>query len=328
MAEKKSRIFYYDFLRALAILFVILIHTSPFYNLGSVQLTSDFIISNAVYDIAKMGVPLFFMLSGCLLLNREYELGAFLKKRFTRILYPFLFWIIIIMAGVYYLDGTSHLLDMFLGRGQFTWFIWVLMGCYLFIPIFNTFIKRYGIKAAEYYLIFWIITCIFTDFSLPTCIDLSLFTGWFGIIVVGYFIDNYEFKMDNSKVCILGFLIFAITLIINLYLNYMNYLVGFQSNSMSIVSVVMAAGLFLFIKYLGEYNSLKKNLVGKFIASVGVCSYGMYFTHIIVVRPFLVFFNQQSFLVAGIVFIVVLLVSWLVVYIFSKIPVIKRFSGV
>ena len=61
--KTKERIFYYDFLRALAILFVILVHTSPFYNWGDVPTTQfNFIISNALWDLSKIGVPLFFML--------------------------------------------------------------------------------------------------------------------------------------------------------------------------------------------------------------------------------------------------------------------------
>ena len=269
------------------------------------------------------------MLSGALLLNRDYELGSFLKKRFTRILYPFLFWITFILIGVYYLNGTTYLLDMFLGVGQFTWFIWVLMGMYLFIPIFNTFIKRYGIKAAEYYLVFWLFTTILAGFNLyPVgAFDLSLFNGWFGIVVLGYFLDNFEFKLDNSNVSIIGFLIFAMTLIANVYANYINYVPGFTSIASDLTAIALASGVFLFIKYSDNLNSLKDTLFGKLIISISICSYGMYFVHIMVVRPFLLLYPHQSLLMFPMIFMAVFLVSWLIIYSLNKVPHLRKVIG-
>lgn len=57
------------------------------------------------YDI--IGVPLFLMISGALLLKREYPSPEkFLKKRFAIIIYPFIFWIIVIL-GQLYLHGYN-----------------------------------------------------------------------------------------------------------------------------------------------------------------------------------------------------------------------------
>lgn len=329
----KNRIFYYDFLRTLAILFVILCHTSHFFSWGGTTLTSR-LISYTLYDLAKLGVPIFFMLSGALLLNKDYELGYFLKRRFTRIFYPFLFWIFIILIGVYYITGTQYLLDMFLGtNGQFSWFVWTLMGMYLFVPIFNTFIKRYGIKAVEYYLIFWIFTIILSQFnSYPFGrFDLTLFSGWFGVLVLGYYLDNKDFKISDSKLCIIGFVIFLICLIINVYWNYTNYVPCFsidQCGYLSLLSIVISSGFFLFIRYFNKINSIKDNFIGKAITSISICSYGMYFTHIIIVRPFLLFLNHnQPLYITAVIYIFVCVTSWMVIYIFSRIPYLNKVCG-
>ena len=262
----KNRIFYYDFLRTLAILFVILCHTSHFFSWGGTT-TASLITSYTLYDLAKLGVPIFFMLSGALLLNKDYEIKDFLKRRFTRILYPFLFWISIILIGVYYLTGTQFLLDMFLGtNGQFSWFVWTLMGMYLFIPIFNAFIKRYGIKGVEYYLVIWFFTIILAQFnSYPFGrFDLTVFSGWFGVLVLGYYLDNKDFKISDSKLCLIGFLVFLACLIINVYWNYTNYVPCFSLDKcdyLSLLSIVISSGFFLFIRYFKKLIQLKTLLL-------------------------------------------------------------------
>ena len=45
-----------------------------------------------VYDLVAPGVSLFLIFSGVLLLGRDEPVGVFFKKRFLRILPPFLFW--------------------------------------------------------------------------------------------------------------------------------------------------------------------------------------------------------------------------------------------
>jgi len=78
--HKSERIFYFDLIRALAILFVILAHTSKWYVNDSVTgVLATFSTTQAA--IGNIGVPLFLMISGALLLNRDYELGEFLKKK-------------------------------------------------------------------------------------------------------------------------------------------------------------------------------------------------------------------------------------------------------
>ena len=84
----KKRIFYMDELRALAILGVILMHTTSTYR--------PFIYNNLKLGIPGIlnalgciGIPIFFMLSGALLLNRNYTISEFFKKRYTRILGTF-----------------------------------------------------------------------------------------------------------------------------------------------------------------------------------------------------------------------------------------------
>ena len=82
MKTKKERIFYYDFLRAFAIIAVIICHVDFFF--GPLTTQTQVIAQMAFHDIGRIGVPIFLMISGALLLNREYNLSNYLKRRFTR----------------------------------------------------------------------------------------------------------------------------------------------------------------------------------------------------------------------------------------------------
>ena len=155
----KKRIFYFDEIRALAILFVILCHTTTIYHPFNYSF-SPLAIPSILNMLGWVGVPLFFMISGALLLNREYTLKDFFKRRFTRILYPFIFWMIITLSLYYFFlgFGEKELLKVFFGDNRYTWFIWVMMGIYLILPVLNSFIVEYGMKGVRYFLAIWFIT--------------------------------------------------------------------------------------------------------------------------------------------------------------------------
>lgn len=174
MKTKKERIFYYDFLRAFAIIAVLICHVDFFF--GSLDTPIKIISQMTFHDIGRIGVPIFLMISGALLLNRKYELGDFLKRRFARIIYPFIFWIILISAQILYLNGSyTKVWNTFIGNPSITWYFWTLIGIYLFIPVINTFIEKYGLKGCEYFLAIWFATIILKTFSsYPLFPDFNL----------------------------------------------------------------------------------------------------------------------------------------------------------
>ena len=78
---------------------------------------------------------------------------------------------------------------------------------------------------------------------------------------------------------------------------------------------------------LNKFDSVRNNSVGKAITSLSICSYGMYFSHTIVVN-WLLPYNTQSNLLFPLMFAITVFLSWLLPYVLSKIPYIKKFSGV
>lgn len=331
MKTKKERIFYYDFLRAFAIIAVIICHVDHFF--GPLVGTTQIVAQMTFHDIGRIGVPIFLMISGALILNRPYpDLTEFLKKRFTRIIYPFIFWIILILAQLqYYRYNEAFLWNTFIGEPSITWYFWVLIGIYLFLPVLNSFVKEYCESGLKYFLSIWFILMIlktFNAYPLWTNFDLSYFAGYVGYPVLGYYLANKEFKISDSKVCLLGLITLIASLSVFVYLNYFNspYISMIYQN---VPIIFMGTGLFLFVKYLdklNKFNSIKDNFIGKAIISLSVCSYGMYFSHVLVVK-FLSYYNPHSHLMFPVMFVLIILLSWLLPYVLSKIPYVKTFSG-
>ncbi len=85
----------YDFIRIIASLAVIVIHTSASYCLTADKSFYWFfaVASNA---LSRFAVPMFFMISGMFLLKKQEPLDVFFEKRFTAVLIPFLSWCVFI----------------------------------------------------------------------------------------------------------------------------------------------------------------------------------------------------------------------------------------
>ena len=79
-----NRIYYLDVLKFISIFGVIFIHLCGFSG------HSEILHFRITYfsEIFRFAVPVFLMITGTLLLNREISISDFLKKRFSRIVYP------------------------------------------------------------------------------------------------------------------------------------------------------------------------------------------------------------------------------------------------
>jgi len=90
---ENEKLYWIDNLRAIATIGVIILHVSgPLtYQFGTI-VNSWWWVGNIFNSIVRGSVPLFLMVTGALLLPKEYDLSTFLKKRFLRVLIPFFFW--------------------------------------------------------------------------------------------------------------------------------------------------------------------------------------------------------------------------------------------
>ena len=178
----------------------------------------------------------------------------------------------------------------------------------------------------------WFFTMIlqtFNSYPLWTSFDLNMFAGYIGYPLLGYWLANKKFNISDKKLYIIGFVTLIISLSVFVFLHYskINLIENIYQN---IPIIFMGIGLFLFIMCLdrlNKFNRVKDNFIGKTIISLSMCSYGMYFSHVIVVKE-LSYHNPESNLLFPLMFVLIVFLSWLLPYVLSKTPFIKKFSGV
>jgi len=357
---KSKRIFYFDALRALAIISVILVHIFAetmnlnFFNYPII--TTNWLISDILGNCFRFGVDLFLMLSGALSLGRVWDIKSFLGKRIPRIVLPFLFWgvglsiLLIILTYTFpsfvpeitkfdIISCLKYIYECLMGYNRgFTqyWFFWMILGTYLIMPILNKWLYNSDLKEAEYFIVIWLITCIFQytlKISFP--ITLTYFTGPIGMVVLGYYLRHTNRKLlNNPYFAILITIISAITMIILSYhLSSPNKFYFF--NRYSIFLAIEVSGIFLLFKNFNklniQLNNLKKSkdLFKKTAFSIAKYSYGIYLIHrLVIVIISKIFSNVLSYpSLVLVLFIGTLGVSWFVLSILNKIPVVNQLIG-
>lgn len=356
--KKSKRIFYFDALRALAIISVIIFHVA---NTCGDSIVTQYGLMNFnwfITDIGKTcfrcGVDLFLMLSGALSLGRNWEIKPFLKKRIPRIAAPFVLWgfvlSVLLVAIAFMYPGFIHILDSFnivsflhflsdayMAKAYgFTpyWFFWMILGTYLIMPIFNRWLYHSDLKEAEYFLFFWVITCIF-DYTLGVKfpIKLSYFTGPIGMVVLGYYLRHTKRKFfNNIWVSILLTVIGAVLLV------YVSYLFStthefYVFERYSIFMVIEVTGIFTLFKNWSNLNLnvLPENgIIKKAIFSIAQCSYGIYLTHRVVINLF--YDAYSTFIGFKLLFLLLivagLVIPWFVLVILNNVPYLNEVIGV
>lgn len=192
----KERIYALDWIRVLACLMVIFVHSPmPIEN----NPNGTFLVMNSYLTAPCIG--LFFMVSGALLMPVKMNTREFLKKRFMKVCIPAFIW------SIFYVILTQNSLVGFVkaflsipfsaqGTGVL-WFIYTLMGLYLLAPILSRWLEKTTKKELEFYLFLWLIyMCypllkgFFTINDSNTGI-LYYFSGYAGYFLMGYYVNKY-----------------------------------------------------------------------------------------------------------------------------------------
>ena len=157
----KSREIWIDWLRVAACLMVFIVHsTEPFYlgGEGSLILTETDAFWASFFDsFVRSCVPLFVIASSYLLFPIKTSTGEFFKRRAVRILVPFAIW-----SAVYAtvwgepVENFRNLLLNFNYSAGHLWFIYMLIGIYLLMPLLSPWAEKVEKKELLAYLILFL----------------------------------------------------------------------------------------------------------------------------------------------------------------------------
>ncbi len=281
-------------LRILATISVVFIHTSggALFKFGKIA-NDTWWMANAINGFGRFTVPVFVMISGALLLGKEMELFGFLQKRFMRVWVPFTVWVVIYIAYHNIFEhkpiGISRAFSEYFtgGNSQYghLWFIYMILGLYLFTPIINQFVQ----KASETEILYLLIICftgttIFqlfsTFFKINIRLDIGNFGGYLGYFVAGYYLKNKHFKFNKYWFLILFIFGYLITILGSYWISntegkFAKYFYEYFSPN----SVLMSFSIFLFFREV-----LNQDFLPKILGPLDKASFGIYLAHLLIIN--------------------------------------------
>ena len=164
-AQDNTREIWLDWLRVTALFLVMLTHScEPFYlgGEGSLILTrADAIWVAVLNSLPRAAVALFVFASAYLQFPLHYSTGEFFRKRARRILPPFLFWTVI--YALVWGQPVQNLKDLLLNfnyAAGHLWFVYMLIGLYLIMPLLSPWAEKVGKRELQVYLGIWLFTTL------------------------------------------------------------------------------------------------------------------------------------------------------------------------
>jgi surface polysaccharide O-acyltransferase-like enzyme len=344
--DNKQNITWINNLRLIAMFAVIILHTaSPLLFLYNSAPVSNWIAADIYNAIVRFAVPVFVMITGALLLHREYELGGFLKKRIGRLILPFLFWSLVYIGYQWYIEIIFFNNDVWAnvklilnqlktGASYHLWYVYLLIGLYLFIPILSRFIQNATEKEILYFLAIWFITILISKPYLTrfnTAVDLRYFTGYIGYLVLGYYLAYKRFSIPY--LAFPAILIFTACVVLitcgTYYLQIKDHkLSTFFYEPIGPFVVVLSASVFLVAKNI----KVKMNPIFNMIfCNAGKYTLGIYLSHALVLNILelndITYATFNPIVSIPLVALLCFIISWLVIYILGKIPLLKYIIG-
>lgn len=161
--QGNERVVWLDWLRVAACFMVMVVHsTEPFYlgGEGALILTQGDAFWASLFDcLVRSCVPLFIIASSYLQLPSRYSAGEFFRRRTVRVLVPFVVWTLVyaFLWGEP-VDNLKNLLLNFNYASGHLWFVYMLVGVYLLIPMLSPWAEKVSKRELQVYLAI----CLFT----------------------------------------------------------------------------------------------------------------------------------------------------------------------
>jgi surface polysaccharide O-acyltransferase-like enzyme len=332
-----------DLLRILACYMVVQVHSGEFYYIGNIGQTLNTADAHWVgwyNSLCRSCVPLFVMLSGYFLFPVG-DLNTFYKKRFARVAFPFIAWCILYAFYFYFTHQTdlkgalADCLKTFVNFGTdvgHMWFVYMLLGIYLFAPVISPWVQTASRKNMEFYLFLWAVslTIPYIHLIYPQIWGeafwnhtpmLYYFSGFLGYAVLAAYIRRFHLEpkawnyMLGALLIVLGYAITAFGFLSRLPTEKFVWTLELTWGFETINVAMMATGLFLILKNVSAINPASKT--GRLLLDISAKSYGIYLAHIMVLNAVYNWLNP-CFVTAAIKVPLIALVAFVLTYLGVK----------
>lgn len=232
MTQSPSRhIPWLDVLRIVACFMVVLAHSCDFFVARFDDNRSEFLSGAFWGSMMRASVPLFVMISGVLLLPVKLEMGVFYRRRLGRILWPLILWSLVtplLYLAYGHAEGANAAYNIASFPLNFNyattplWYLYMLVGLYLIIPIISPWVAQASRKDLKRFLYIWGFTLFIPYIRIlaPFCGyagnygNMGLFgecdwnpfgtfyyvSGFLGYIVLAYYLNKYPSDKPKKQI--------------------------------------------------------------------------------------------------------------------------------
>lgn len=283
-----KRIAYFDILRGLAIICVVMIHSS---GMGFKFPSDSFnfnltILSRQIINIA---VPLFLAISGYFLAKKNIsnldEYFIFLKKQIPKIYIPFLFWSIIwLILGVFIFNKSISdelfKLVIFQSSGPY-YFIALIIQYYILLPTLKYLANFKGLIISLFISIVSIGIVFYIRNYMGVNLPLILYAGNFPIFLVFFVLGLYlgsleKISMSNKLLISLSIIFYLLSCVETYFVYSLFENAGLAATAMKVSSFMFS--LFLIVLLFKNIDFFKSQT----LEFLGKISFGIYLTHVFI----------------------------------------------
>ena len=313
--------------RAIAILFVVFTHIHEQIGVDS------YIIQAIFYDIDRLGVPLFFMLSGALVLPKivNINMWVFYRKRIPQFIFLLFFYsflttfiqksfsnIPIWQSLKESLIFTNGIYPANTGGAHHLWFMYTIIELYLIAPFLGKLLERLSNQEILFFLVISIFLTQFKDsliggFRIEVDfiqrLGSDFLGGYLNFFVIGYLLIYRRINLSLLSSLALLFLPILFSLLRELHTSEFIGIFHWYSSSLSIL--LSSVGLLSLIRI--SFENTQKSI---FIERISLYSFGIYLSHYVFIYIFkaMIDFSIFSF---GEKLIVLYIPSFVSAYIFT-----------
>ena len=163
--HEKERIVFLDYLRVFACLMVMFVHACEAFYFGDdgglfFASRGDAFWVTLIDSACRASVPLFVMASSYLLFPVTRPTGEFFRRRLLRVAVPFAIWCVLYLIRF---DGrpVDCLFNFPMATGGHLWFVPMLLGLYLLMPLLSPWAEKATEKEVRGWLLVWLFTTTF-----------------------------------------------------------------------------------------------------------------------------------------------------------------------
>lgn len=324
-----ARLEWVDLLRVVACFMVVLSHAcDPFVGQFDNDRTA-FLTGTCIGSLVRPCVPLFVMMTGVLLLpvaERDRGLTVFYRRRVGRLVWPLVFWSVMlpVMGYCYFNFVNPDTANAMLADGLYEtdrfiprvwtwvfnfnydttalWYLYMLVGLYLVIPVLNTWLLSASRRDLRTILCLWVVSLLlpyvqmlapelgyegnYGNFGILGVCDWNVYgsfyylSGFIGYLVLAYYLKTYPLQWSAAKATAILLPMFAAGYAIT-FAGYVAVQSIHPGDYAFLEVIWLFCGINVFMMTLPVFVAIQRLKIRprKWLASFAALTFGIYLVH-------------------------------------------------